>query len=439
METKEEINRLSKDELEYELRILGVTTLDKVEDMRKTLRQLRRVEKSEKFLRPVYPFECAEDLEALAVKLGELKPLVAEFSSGRRSAEFSKISTKLLHATNRLGRSQPTTDEERLQLSSLLVEFTSLSTTLRSKAKRFMRSSTMNTTPLSVSQIAGNPPATSSSEDSDTDDGVAKSPTPPVSHPVSNCKSVPVMQWKLTYSGNSSEMSVNAFLERVEELAVARNVGRSQLYRSALDLFSDRALVWYRANRNKLADWDELCVALREEFQTPDYDERLFDEIRRRTQGPNESIGLYVSIMTNLFSRLSVPIPDRDRVNILSKNLTPFYQSQLGLAEVRSVDELLSLGKKLELRRSYAEKYVPPPRRNQSMEPDLAYVSTSTSSVSSVSGAPVERRKCWNCEKEGHLASQCRQSRRTHCFRCGQSGVTVRTCHRCNLNSRRMH
>ncbi|KAK9688531.1 Retrotransposon gag protein [Popillia japonica] len=142
------------------------------------------------------------------------------------------------------------------------------------------------------------------------------------------------MRWNLKYSGDNSGLSLNAFLERVEELMLARNVTKEQVFRSAIDLFSSRALIWYRANRKALSDWDELVVALREEFQVPDYDERLFDEIRKRTQGPNESISMFVSVMTNLFSRLSIKIPESNRLKMMCKNLSPFYQSQLGLTDI---------------------------------------------------------------------------------------------------------
>ncbi|KAK9667484.1 hypothetical protein QE152_g41338 [Popillia japonica] len=116
---------------------------------------------------------------------------------------------------------------------------------------------------------------------------------------------------------------------------------------------------------------------------------------RKRTQGPNESIGVYVSTMASLFSRLSIKVPEGNRIKIMVRNLSPFYQSQLGLVEIKSVEELLSIGRKLEWRKTCAERYVPPPRRQQSMEPDLAYMS-SGSSVASVEANSRPALKCWN-------------------------------------------
>lgn len=434
MNHKEEINRLSKDEIAYELAILGVTTISDMGEMRKTLRRLRKLQKSASFVSPKYPFTYEQDVEALEAKVKEIQALIDSFSDSSKSSGYQKISTKLTHATSRLNRCQATSDEQRQQVSQMLVSFTGMCTQLRAKAKQYARSSTLNASGILVPEpvLGATGESSSDSDDEVKPDASRKvewvhSPTP---------SSVPVIKWNLQFSGDHSIMTVNAFLERVEELMIARNVTKEQVFRSALDLFSGRALVWYRANRKNLSDWDELTVALREEFQHPDYDELLFDEIRRRTQGPNESIGMYVSMMTNLFSRLSIQIPESNRVRIMSKNLAPFYQSQLGLAEIRTVDDLVAMGKKLEQRRSYVENYVPPPRRHQSLEPDLAYLAST--SVSTVSHESSPARKCWNCDREGHIARDCRRPRRKHCYRCGQPNVTTTTCTRCPLNSRRV-
>ncbi|KAK9744793.1 hypothetical protein QE152_g7504 [Popillia japonica] len=54
------------------------------------------------------------------------------------------------------------------------------------------------------------------------------------------------------------------------------------------------------------------------------------------------------------------------------KNLMPFYQTQFGLVEIKSIPELLKYGKQLEARKASVEAYVPPPLRGKSLEPDLA-------------------------------------------------------------------
>ncbi|KAF5273954.1 hypothetical protein FQA39_LY01069 [Lamprigera yunnana] len=68
------------------------------------------------------------------------------------------------------------------------------------------------------------------------------------------------------------------------------------------DNFTGQALVWLRVNRQSVSFCDELAKQLRHEFEAADYDDYLLEEIKKRAQ------------------------------------------SQLGLTEPRSLDELLVYG-----------------------------------------------------------------------------------------------
>lgn len=64
-------------------------------------------------------------------------------------------------------------------------------------------------------------------------------------------------------------MSVHNFLERVAELCVARHLSERQLFDSAVDLFSEKALSWFRANKGRFNDWQTFTVLLRRHFDPP--------------------------------------------------------------------------------------------------------------------------------------------------------------------------
>jgi hypothetical protein len=64
-------------------------------------------------------------------------------------------------------------------------------------------------------------------------------------------KLVPIHTWGVSFNGEENGMTVNQFLERVEELSVARNATNRDLFNAAIDLFSGKALIWYRSVRER--------------------------------------------------------------------------------------------------------------------------------------------------------------------------------------------
>ncbi|KAK9730864.1 Zinc knuckle [Popillia japonica] len=407
------VGQLSKIELDYQLKIRGVSDDSTADVMRKTLRGLIKLETSPNFVAPEYPFTFAEDKVAIEKGLQEITDLIAKFTEAVSSTSFSKINTKVTHYVSRANRSIPVNEDDKQDRSKFLVRLVNLSSRLESKAKFNMRaSSTGNQTVLATETL------NSDSESPDQiDDDV---PLVNTSVQANTVKIVPVFKWNLTYSGDNRVVSVNAFLEKIEKTRIARGVSQELLFTSALDIFTDKALIWYRANRKLFSSWNDLVHGLREQFLPVDYDEKLLEEVKHRTQGNNETIGVYISVMTNLFARFCKKIPDTVQLKVLLKNILPFYQTQLGLVEVTSIQHLLKLCRQLEAKRVSVESFVPPSAKNKTLEPDLAYAQINTE-VANVNISPSTRnvQNCWNCGRSGHRSSQCRQPRTKHCYRCG--------------------
>lgn len=82
---------------------------------------------------------------------------------------------------------------------------------------------------------------------------------------------------------------------------MSRRISKDDLFQSVSEILGGTALVWYRSKRNVIKSWEELVAGLRKTFLDPDYDHQLMEEIRKRTQGPQESIAIYIERMQALF------------------------------------------------------------------------------------------------------------------------------------------
>lgn len=278
-----------------------------------------------------------------------------------------------------------------------------------------------------------------------------------VTPPSYNPSYVDVSRWRLQFDGDSS---VTNFLERIEEMRISKGVTSEQLLRSACELFTKDALLWYRTHR--FSTWNDLVTQLKEDFLPYDYEYELWEEIRRRTQGAKEKVIVYISVMENLFNRLGQAKPNEDaRIKMIQRNLLPYIQTQLILQNIGSISELTTLARTIEETAVRAEKFCPPPTNYKSLlEPDLAYrKSTASSAVPNSRVATIrapipdqlttEPKKsedqskekeifavCWNCQEIGHRFRKCSKPRKRFCFKCGKPNVTYNDCNSCQKNVR---
>lgn len=437
MDYKMDCDRLNKDELTYELKIRGFTDVSNVQEMRSRLRYLLRMEQSGQTLTyPKSTLKCDEEFKIITDKIKEIRALIVELKSpSRKSGPYKKIETKLGHILKRTDRTISGKEDEDKTRVSLLSEIFELGSQLETRIENLEReSASLSMLDASLKDVD----LGESDSNSVDDDGAAANMSTSIRKSVSSTstvKSVPVVKWNVSFTGDVKQVSVSAFLERIEELCIARHVSKDDLFDSAVDLFKGQALVWFRANRKDFKDWDSLAKAMKIQFQPYDYDERLYDEIKRRTQGQDEPIGIYLAVMTNLFNRMSISIPEQTQLRILLKNISPFYQINLGLVEINNIDELKNLCAKIERKKHTIDNFAAPSRKKCDLEPDLAYVTSvqesSNNAIATTSGTSM---KCWNCNQLGHRSAQCNQSKRKHCYRCGEPNVTVKSCGKCNSN-----
>lgn len=439
--------RLTKDELAYELRVRGVTDLTNGEEMKKALAQMLRLEKDGlSSLLDRVTEGITEELGTCKTKLEELKTAINARATGTvASSDKRRWETRLNHVFRRLGRLHVNEPELTDARSGMIRETVAMLTELK---------------PVSSENAGAEREAEEDDSEEESRRSVEDDKEPEHLHRrtlsgrslastsdvqtkiIIKKEQVPVWKWGITFSGDGQGYSVNAFLERVEELRECRRVSKEELWLSAIDLFSGPALIWFRAVRRQLESWEELAKFLRQEFLPLDYEELLWEEIKSRTQGSDERLTVFISIMMNLFSRLSNPPAEDKKLAIIRRNLLPYYTDRLALHPVNSLTELFDLTRKIEESRVRIEKFKPPPSRRACLEVDLAYQgrlkNCATINVESDDGPTGTANKfkgegsCWNCGEPTHFFKNCPSKRKVFCVGCGCNGVYRRECSSCN-------
>lgn len=279
--------------------------------------------------------------------------------------------------------------------------------------------------------------------------------------------------WKIAFSGDEeSQMTLSEFLEAVRWKQNECEMTDRELMRGAHNLFVGPALRWYKANFHRWAKFKDLQSALIANFRPADYDERLWDQLRLRTQGPEEKLNLYISEMQSLFALLEEIPSEGSRLKFIKARLNPFcLQNIKHLRAIDTIDELADEWIELEALKSRVDNYRAPSAPSNPIEPNLAPKTKPQpkqkdaahlnemaipfaerardtirrpfkSTARQPNHAPAsdkpnpafalkspEVRACWNCDKKGHIFRDCRSKQvNIFCWTCGNKGVTKYQC-----------
>lgn len=284
----------------------------------------------------------------------------------------------------------------------------------------------------------------------------------------SSGKTVAFHKWNCTFSG-AADASVNSFILRIEELADARGVSDAELIRGAPEFFTGAALTWYRSVRHQVPDWESLKTLLKKTFLPVDYEASLLEEIRNRRQGKDEPSSVFIACMQGLMDRLDVDVPEKTKLELIMRNMSPFYLQNLSWQSIISINHLKEEARCLEVRKSLVDRYENGSRSRNLLEPDLAYKQHSMPSSPKpfvpsskpfvqqrrpvvhevevpppdsnaaaepeVEAVEVSGRGCWNCQGDDHRFTKCPLPQKMFCHGCGHPNTVVRNCPSCSKKS----
>lgn len=439
---------LQKAELEYEVQIRGGSP-GTVQDLRKQIAKLGPLFPSEDILES--SLDMADDLKGVSDVLTKTRSLLDGPVDRNALLRVQNYLHHLYHRLNRLifdAKTQNAYETCVTEFQTLFDRYTSVKES------------------AAVDKLIGSTTSASSE---------MHSAVPPLNINVSCDRGSVGELGKFKFDGKSC---VRSFIQRITEFSKARNIASSKLLSFATEIFTGDALHWYRGlqDQDQLSDWDDLVTRLKKDFDQTDYDYRLLSEIRARTQGESENITIYLSVMSGLFSRLSDPLSNKDKLEILLHNIRPCYASTLASAtEITDIDTLRSLCRNYESIQARLVGFREPPKlTSDTMAPEFAYSghtshktfninqnyqqNTYTNNynrnktypnnnynsnksnncnkyVHSMQTTTSKTLFCPRCRNNTHNLRQCTASKdKICCFICGHEGFKTPQCPTCNKN-----
>jgi hypothetical protein len=104
---------------------------------------------------------------------------------------------------------------------------------------------------------------------------------------------------------------------------------------------------WWGVALSSVTTWDEFESAFLSAFPSENYEDKLAERVRTRTQGERESIRDFAFTYRALCRRWKPTLTDSEFVKMILKHINPYLASQL-CNQVNTVDNLVKLGQQLE-------------------------------------------------------------------------------------------
>ena len=110
-------------------------------------------------------------------------------------------------------------------------------------------------------------------------------------------------------------------------------------------LLCEKANDWYWRchKRTRVVVWNELCYALRSQFQDTRLESDIIDSMCERKQMPGESFDNFCDSITKTSDKLVMPMSETELLNIIKRNLRPEVRKDLLYVQSVSVEHLRSI------------------------------------------------------------------------------------------------
>uniref|UniRef100_A0ABD2WP66 RNA-directed DNA polymerase n=1 Tax=Trichogramma kaykai TaxID=54128 RepID=A0ABD2WP66_9HYME len=256
-------------------------------------------------------------------------------------------------------------------------------------------------------------------------------------------------QWGLIFR-DSGKNNPELFISRLMTCAGRYQLSLDDICRTLPAVLDMEACAWLEREEKEWKTLKDMAEAFRLQYCDEGTQQCLRQEIEARTQGPKEEISVFLLKIRLLLDQLKPPLCMREQIDRAYMNLHPSYRRAFSREQCVTFREFQKLGKLEELKRRQELAYREPPKSENVMFRNAAYVEPEESrSVAAVVIASVEERekerdnksdskqrdkniKCYRCQKKGHIAARCRT--KLKCEKCGVEVTKFRLCNNCWRN-----
>jgi len=264
----------------------------------------------------------------------------------------------------------------------------------------------------------------------------------------SDYRRLPTEKWGITFSGDPNDrksLGLLDFLSRINVLAKSWKVSDDELLSSATILLTGSALQFYWAFYQSFRTWNDLVQELLSTYLSNDIDFETRQEIDNRKQRANETFMSYFSDMALKFQKLSYDVSESEMVNILLRNLNPYFAEKLFSINIETLSQLKHYSIKVDnLKRALSNFRLSNSKQINEVSVDepeneinfVRHTNTGqrTTREISVQTEPNKNSgvKCFKCGNFGHIQADCRKKTGIVCYGCQTPGVTKPKCPKCN-------
>lgn len=249
---------------------------------------------------------------------------------------------------------------------------------------------------------------------------------------------------EVKFTGESGQRP-GYFLTALNELRLAYQVTEKEALEAVTSLVEGPARLWYSASKSSFQTWDDFVADLRANFVSRRGDQKWKQDMRDRTQAPNEPGRDFVYAMQIMNNGLSRPMPEDELVELMIDNLNVDYRPAIGARTFATVADLAVALRDIAFQVETMREYRPPPSRlltdrdfgNPGLLRRPRAIAVEDPVVQAAEVTIPQQKICTNCDRAGHTRDDCGRPRRLHCFWCGKLDFTVRTCDCADAKARR--